>query len=73
MTIEEEHLRFIIYAENKKRIAEHNKMAFQGKHSYFLEMNSFGDMLSNDFKIQMNGYILDVKEVLIIFKGLRHN
>ena len=57
----------MIYVENLKRIGEHNKMASEGKYSYFLEMNSFGDMLSNDFKIQMNGYLLDIKEVSWIF------
>ena len=53
----------MIYVENLKRIGEHNKMASEGKYSYFLEMNSFGDRLTNEFKIQMNGYLLDIKEV----------
>ena len=40
---EEEHLRYVIWNENMKMIANHNAA---GKHSYSLTMNHLGDFVS---------------------------
>lgn len=44
----------------------HNLLADQGHHSYFLEMNRFGDLLNHEFVATMNGFrgnILNTKRV----------
>ena len=43
---ETEKYRMKIYMDNKARIAKHNHQAHQGRHSYFLKMNHYGDMVS---------------------------
>lgn len=45
-----------IYMENKLKIAEHNARAAEGKHSYHLKINKYGDMLHHEFVATMNGY-----------------
>jgi len=52
----EEINRMTIFLENKEKIVEHNSQAAQGKHSYFLEMNQFGDLTTSEFVVMMNGY-----------------
>ena len=59
----EHNFRFKIFRENKKRIAEHNRMADEGKYSYYLKINSHGDMLRHEFTALMNGYRMDLKQV----------
>ena len=63
----EEHLRFMIFRENMKRIDDHNKKASEGKYSYYLKMYSHGDMLNEEFSLLMNGFRVDLKQVMIQF------
>ena len=42
----EEYKRFRAYMKNSIFIANHNLEAFKGKHSYYLKMNQFGDMVN---------------------------
>ncbi|RXG56978.1 Cathepsin L [Armadillidium vulgare] len=51
----EENFRMKIYAENKHKIAKHNKLLMMGHRSYSLKMNEFGDMLHQEFVAVMNG------------------
>ena len=44
----EEEFRKKIYLENKLKIAQHNQLAQEGHHSYFLKMNHFGDFLPSE-------------------------
>ena len=44
-------------------IGEHNRMADEGKYSYYLEMNGHGDQLRHEFTATMNGYRMDLKQV----------
>ena len=41
----EENKRLRAYVKNSIFIANHNVEAFSGKHSYYLKMNQFGDMV----------------------------
>ena len=51
----EELLRYKVYMENKALIANHNRLAHEGHHSYFLKMNHFGDLLPFEIAA-MNGH-----------------
>ena len=59
----EEYRRFMIFKENKERIDDHNQKAFEGKYSYYLEINSYADMLNEEFSQLMNGFRVDLKQV----------
>ena len=59
----EDNFRMKIFRENTMRIAEHNRMADEGKYSYYLKMNSHGDKLRHGFTALMNGYRMDLKKV----------
>jgi len=48
--------RMTIFLENKAAIDEHNSQAAQGKHTYFMEMNQFGDLRNEEFVGLMTGY-----------------
>ena len=48
--------RMMMYKKNKEMIAEHNRLAHQGHHSYFLKMNHFGDFTHMEFLATMNGF-----------------
>jgi len=52
----EEYLRKLIYQGNKEKVAVHNAEAKAGKHSFTMEMNQFGDMLTSEFSKMMNRY-----------------
>jgi cathepsin L len=54
-TMEEESKRFQIFAENHRMIEEHNKQFEAGQHTFTLEMNQFGDLTSEEFRVR-NGY-----------------
>ena len=43
----EDKFRLKIFMENKAKIAKHNALAHKGHKSYFLKMNSFGDLVSS--------------------------
>merc|ERR1711902_202304 len=45
----EELRRMEIWMENKARIERHNREYIEGKHTYTLRMNHFGDLLPEEF------------------------
>jgi len=60
----EDKFRLKIFMENKAKIAKHNARAHEGHKSYFLKMNSFGDLLHHEFIGIMNGYNYEQKQQL---------
>ncbi|NXB93989.1 CATL1 protein, partial [Vidua chalybeata] len=54
---EAEPLRREIWEQNLRHIQQHNREELQGKHSYRLAMNHFGDLTNQEFNELMNGYI----------------
>merc|ERR1719154_2953 len=46
----------MVYVENKHKIASHNQLYAQGKKSYRMKMNHFGDLLHHECVALMNGY-----------------
>ena len=44
----EDKFRLKIFMENKAKIAKHNAKAHEGHKSYFLKMNSFGDLVRDE-------------------------
>jgi cathepsin L len=52
----EESFRLKIFADNKHRIAKHNKLFAQGLHNFSLAMNKYGDLLPQEFVSVMNGF-----------------
>uniref|UniRef100_A0A8C5LF25 Cathepsin L1-like n=1 Tax=Jaculus jaculus TaxID=51337 RepID=A0A8C5LF25_JACJA len=52
---EEEHRR-AIWEKNMQIIELHNKEYSEGKHSYTMEMNAFGDLTNTEFMTHMNGF-----------------
>jgi len=55
-SVEEERMRLKIFTENKAKVERHNRLAEEGKLSFFLALNRFGDMLSVEVASMMNGY-----------------
>nr|XP_004656921.2 procathepsin L-like [Jaculus jaculus] len=53
-TSEEEHRRGV-WENNMQIIKLHNKEYSEGKHSFTMEMNAFGDMTSTEFRRKMTG------------------
>ncbi|NXB05271.1 CATL1 protein, partial [Cnemophilus loriae] len=60
--VEAEAIRREIWEENLRYIQQHNREESQGKHSYSLAMNHFGDLTDQEFNELMNGYIPAEKE-----------
>lgn len=60
----EDKFRLKIFMENKAKIAKHNALAHKGHKSYFLKMNSFGDLLHHEFIGMMNGFNFEQKKQL---------
>ncbi|KAK3598003.1 hypothetical protein CHS0354_042357 [Potamilus streckersoni] len=58
-TQEEEFVRRFIWEENLKRVQQHNLEADYGVHTYWLGMNEYADMTSEEFVRTMNGYKYD--------------
>ncbi|NXI03031.1 CATL1 protein, partial [Pachycephala philippinensis] len=54
---EAEAIRREIWEQNLLHIQQHNREESQGKHSYRLAMNRFGDLTNQEFNELMNGYI----------------
>ena len=52
----EEKFRLKIFMENKAKVERHNRRAQQGKHTYFLQINKYGDLLHYEFRTMLNGY-----------------
>jgi cathepsin L len=46
----------LIWESNLKYINKHNEEAGNGRHSYTLKMNKFGDLTSEEFGAVYNGY-----------------
>ena len=44
----EDKFRLKIFMENKAKVARHNAAAHRGEKSYFLKMNTYGDLVSNN-------------------------
>ena len=55
-TREELVLRRAVYAANVAKIEAHNAEAAQGKHTWTMGVNKFGDLLPEEFKVR--GYYL---------------
>lgn len=55
-TAEEETLRFNIFADNHRKIDEHNRDFEAGRVSFELGMNQFGDLTNGEFRARMNGF-----------------
>jgi len=55
-SVEAEQSRREIFESNLNKIQSHNLAADLGHHTYKLAMNVYGDMTSNEFTSQMNGY-----------------
>lgn len=53
---EEEFRRFTIFTENSRHIEEHNQEHAQGRHTYRVGMNEYGDMEHQEFVQVMNGF-----------------
>ncbi|XP_064596235.1 procathepsin L-like [Liolophura sinensis] len=53
---DEDMKRRLIWESNMKVIERHNLEADRGEHSYWLGMNEYGDMTSEEFVSQMNGF-----------------
>ena len=45
-----------IWMANTDMIREHNQAFSRGEHTYSLKMNKFGDLTTEEFTSQMNGY-----------------
>jgi len=60
----EDKFRLKIFMENKAKIAKHNALFHEGRKSYSLKMNNFGDLLHHEFVGIMNGYNYDQKQQL---------
>ncbi|XP_075406826.1 procathepsin L-like [Tenrec ecaudatus] len=52
----EEGWRRAVWEKNLKMIELHNRQYNQGKHSFTMAMNAFGDMTSDEFRQRMNGF-----------------
>lgn len=60
----EDLFRMKVFMENKQKIAKHNQLFGQGKKSYSLAMNKFGDLLHHEFVSSVNGFKRNYKDSL---------
>uniref|UniRef100_A0A8D1ZH36 Cathepsin propeptide inhibitor domain-containing protein n=1 Tax=Sus scrofa TaxID=9823 RepID=A0A8D1ZH36_PIG len=54
--LNEEGRRRAVWEKNMKMIERHNWEHRQGKHSFTMAMNAFGDMTNEEFRKTMNGF-----------------
>lgn len=52
----DESFRMKIFMENKDKIEKHNKLYEEGKVSFKMGLNKYGDMLHQEFVTLMNGF-----------------
>jgi len=48
--------RRMIWERNHKQILKHNQEALDGKHTFTMKMNKFGDLTNEEFRSQYNGF-----------------
>ncbi|KAF3817897.1 hypothetical protein GH733_013746, partial [Mirounga leonina] len=58
----EEGWRRAVWAKNMQMIERHNQEYSQGKHSFAMAMNAFGDLTSEEFRQVMNGLQIQTHE-----------
>lgn len=68
-TLKEDEHRMKIWLENLLHIENHNYGHDQGKHTFRLKMNEFGDMSTEEFVKTRNGYDFEQKQA----KGVSYN
>ncbi|XP_039078333.1 procathepsin L-like isoform X3 [Hyaena hyaena] len=51
-----------VWEKNMKMIEHHNREQSQGKHSFTMAMNGFGDMTNEEFRHMMNGLKIEKNE-----------
>ena len=57
-----------VWKSNAEMIESHNKLADEGKHSYWLGMNYLGDMTKEEVVKTLNGYIMQPRNPTDVFK-----
>uniref|UniRef100_A0A673TU31 Procathepsin L n=1 Tax=Suricata suricatta TaxID=37032 RepID=A0A673TU31_SURSU len=57
-----------VWEKNMKMITQHNQEYYQGKHSFLMAMNGFGDMTNEEFRHMMSGLKMQKNETGEVFK-----
>ncbi|XP_027978097.1 cathepsin L1-like [Eumetopias jubatus] len=65
----EEGWRRAVWAKNMKMIERHNQEYSQGKHSFTMAMNAFGDLTSEEFRQVMNGLKIQTRKEGNVFQA----
>ncbi|XP_025787409.1 cathepsin L1-like [Puma concolor] len=63
-----EECRRAVWQKNMKMIMQHNREYLQGKHSFLMAMNGFGDMTDEEFRHMMIGLKIQKNENGTVFK-----
>jgi len=63
-TAEDDLKHFGIFLKNHLKVVEHNKQFAAGRKSYSLKINQFGDLTTNEYKHQMNGFKRNYRDSL---------
>ncbi|XP_039078340.1 procathepsin L-like [Hyaena hyaena] len=63
-----EECRRAVWEKNMKMIIKHNQEYYQGKHSFTMAMNGFGDMTSEEFRHMMIGLPMQKNDTGKVFK-----
>ncbi|XP_045324012.1 procathepsin L-like [Leopardus geoffroyi] len=63
-----EECRRAVWEKNMKMIMQHNREYLQGKHSFLMAMNGFGDMTNEEFRHMMIGLKIQKNENGTVFK-----
>uniref|UniRef100_A0A8C8Y5B4 Procathepsin L n=1 Tax=Panthera leo TaxID=9689 RepID=A0A8C8Y5B4_PANLE len=63
-----EECRRAVWEKNMKMIMKHNREYLQGKHSFLMAMNGFGDMTNEEFRHMMIGLKIQKNENGTVFK-----
>ncbi|KAF3817898.1 hypothetical protein GH733_013747 [Mirounga leonina] len=65
----EEGWRRAVWAKNMQMIERHNQEYSQGKHSFAMAMNAFGDLTSEEFRQVMNGLKIQTRKEGNVFQA----